>query len=146
MADKKKTVLPEILKREKLQKVALKEKENAARIVGSDKSDGSDSKKDDGPGAKIYKAMDESMSDLRYYFLEGEYRDKVGELFNKNEAQFDRLGITPRRFLDFARESFDRFKQLQKKMPLEPMNKKGWDYLERSLLELIGKLNDKFNK
>ncbi|TGJ98279.1 hypothetical protein EHQ53_00680 [Leptospira langatensis] len=145
MAEKKKTVLPDVLMREKLLKVALDEKAKAARVIGSEKKD-TDPKKDDGPGSKIYKAIDEALVDLRYYFLEGEYRDKVAELFNRNEGQFDRLGITPRRFLDFARESFDRFKQLQKKMPLEPMNKKGWDYLERSLLELIGKLNEKFHK
>ncbi len=135
------------MKREKLLKVALKEKEKAFRNVGSGKNDSDgDSKKDDGPRVKIYKAMDDALSDLRYYFLEGEYRDKVADLFNKNESQFDRLGITPRRFLDYTRESFDRFKQLQKKMPLDPMSKKGWDYLERSLLELINKLNEKFNK
>ncbi|MGJ4748287.1 LIC11177 family protein [Leptospira sp. SA-E8] len=146
MADKKKTVLPDVLMREKLQKIALNEKAKASRIVGSDKGSGSDPKKDDGPGSKIYKAIDESLADLRYYFLEGEYGIKIADLFNRNESQFDRLGITPRRFLEFARESFDRFKQLQKKMPLEPMNKKGWEYLERSLSELIGKLNEKFNK
>lgn len=133
--------------REKLQKIALNEKAKAARIVGSDKVGSEvDPRKEDGPGSKIFKAIDESLSDLRYYFLEGEYGDKVADLFNRNESQFDRLGITPRRFLEFARESFDRFKQLQKKMPLEPMNKKGWEYLERSLSELIGKLNEKFNK
>ncbi len=133
--------------REKLQKIALNEKAKAARVLGSDKVGGeSDPRRDDGPGSKIFKAIDESLSDLRYYFLEGEYGDKVADLFNRNESQFDRLGITPRRFLDYARESFDRFKQLQKKMPLEPMNKKGWEYLERSLSELIGKLNEKFNK
>lgn len=133
--------------REKLQKIALNEKAKAARIVGSDKVGSEvDPRKEDGPGSKIFKAIDESLSDLRYYFLEGEYGDKIADLFNRNESQFDRLGITPRRFLEFARESFDRFKQLQKKMPLEPMNKKGWEYLERSLLELIGKLNEKFNK
>ncbi|GBF38620.1 hypothetical protein LPTSP1_16130 [Leptospira johnsonii] len=146
LADKKKTVLPDVLMREKLQKIALNEKAKASRVVGSDKGNSGDSKRDDGPGSKIYNAIDDSLADLRYYFLEGEYRDKVADLFNRNESQFDRLGITPRRFLDFARESFDRFKQLQKKMPLEPMSKKGWDYLERSLLELIGKLNEKFNK
>ncbi|MEI1279923.1 hypothetical protein V6Z05_16445 [Leptospira venezuelensis] len=147
MADKKKTVLPDVLMREKLQKIALNEKAKAARVLGSDKVGGeSDPRRDDGPGSKIFKAIDESLSDLRYYFLEGEYGDKVADLFNRNESQFDRLGITPRRFLDYARESFDRFKQLQKKMPLEPMNKKGWEYLERSLSELIGKLNEKFNK
>ncbi|TGK00562.1 hypothetical protein EHQ81_00345 [Leptospira selangorensis] len=147
MADKKKTILPDVLMREKLQKIALNEKAKAARIVGSDKVGSEvDPRKEDGPGSKIFKAIDESLSDLRYYFLEGEYGDKIADLFNRNESQFDRLGITPRRFLEFARESFDRFKQLQKKMPLEPMNKKGWEYLERSLLELIGKLNEKFNK
>ncbi|PJZ24491.1 hypothetical protein CH352_13920 [Leptospira hartskeerlii] len=146
MADKKKTVLPDVLMREKLQKIALNEKAKASRIVGPDKGNSGDSKGDDGPGSKIYKAIEESLSDLRYYFLEGEYGSKIADLFNRNESQFDRLGITPRRFLEFARESFDRFKQLQKKMPLEPMNKKGWEYLERSLSELIGKLNDKFHK
>ncbi|EMK02241.1 MULTISPECIES: hypothetical protein [unclassified Leptospira] len=147
MADKKKTVLPEVLMREKLQKIALNEKAKASKIIGSEKGNsGTDPKRDEGPGSKIYKAIDEALADLRYYFLEGEYKDRIADLFNRNENQFDRLGITPRRFLEFARESFDRFKQLQKKMPLEPMNKKGWEYLERSLLELIGKLNDKFNK
>ncbi|TGK36714.1 LIC11177 family protein [Leptospira andrefontaineae] len=147
MADKKKTILPDVLMREKLQKIALNEKAKAARILGSDKVGSEvDPRKEDGPGSKIFKAIDESLSDLRYYFLEGEYGDKIADLFNRNESQFDRLGITPRRFLEFARESFDRFKQLQKKMPLEPMNKKGWEYLERSLSELIGKLNEKFHK
>ncbi|TGK21889.1 hypothetical protein EHO61_01225 [Leptospira fluminis] len=146
MAEKKKTTLNEVLKREKFQKLAKKEQEKSKSVIVVRPDPPAPVKKEDGPGSKIYKTMDESMSDLRFYFLEGEYRERVAELFNANEAQFDRLGITPRRFLDFARESFDRFKQLQKKMPLEPMSKKAWDYMERSLSELIGKLNDRFNK
>lgn len=41
---------------------------------------------------------------------------------------------------------FDRYKQLDKKMPLEPMNKKSWDHVEKSLNELITKLLEKFSK
>ncbi|EQA44038.1 hypothetical protein LEP1GSC050_1988 [Leptospira broomii serovar Hurstbridge str. 5399] len=147
MAEKKKTILSEVLKREKFQKLEKKDKDKAPKSVIAVRPDlDSSPKKDDGPGRKIYKAIDESMGDLRFYFLEGEYREKLAGLFNSHESQFDRLGISPRRFLDFARESFDRFKQLQKKMPLEPMSKKAWEYMDRSLNELIGKLNEKFSR
>nr|WP_228005239.1 hypothetical protein [Leptospira borgpetersenii] len=97
-------------------------------------------------GSKIYKAIDEVKLDIRYYFLEDEYKEKIAAIYAKNEAQLDKLGIDPKKYLDYARESFDRYKQLDKKMPLEPMNKKSWDHVERSLNELISKLLEKFVK
>ncbi|MCG6162096.1 hypothetical protein, partial [Leptospira bandrabouensis] len=96
--------------------------------------------------SKIYKAMDDVKLDVRYYFLEDEYRDKIAGIYIKNEAHLDRLGIEAKKYLDYARESFDRYKQLDKKMPLEPMNKKSWDHVEKSLNELIAKLLEKFVK
>ncbi|PJZ69024.1 hypothetical protein CH373_04065 [Leptospira perolatii] len=151
MTEKKKSLLPDILKREKLQ-AFLKREDNkhASHVVRVQPPLIQPVTEPEpptvGPGSKIFRAIEESMDDIRFYFLEGEYRGKIAALFNENETQFDRLGITPRRFLDYARESFDRFKQLQKKMPLEPMSKKAWDYMDRSLRELIGKLNERFSK
>lgn len=97
-------------------------------------------------GSKIYKAIDEVKLDIRYYFLEDEYKEKIATIYIKNEVQLDKLGVDPKKYLDYARESFDRYKQLNKKMPLEPMNKKSWDHVERSLNELISKLLEKFVK
>ncbi|WP_425460661.1 LIC11177 family protein [Leptospira gomenensis] len=104
------------------------------------------SEKKEGPGSRIYKAMDEIKLDIRYYFLEDEFRDKIAAIYNKNEAHLERLGIEPKKYLDYARETFDRYKQLNKKMPLDPMNKKSWEYVEKSLKELIAKLLEKFVK
>nr|WP_232371651.1 hypothetical protein [Leptospira ainazelensis] len=153
----KKSALFDILKREKLEKLIKGNQNSASKAAGpkeTQKSSGSEnlaektapSEKKEGQGMKIYKAMDEVKLDIRYYFLEDEYKEKVAGIYNKNEGHLDRLGIEPRKYLDYARESFDRFKQLNKKMPLEPMNKKSWDYVEKSLNELIAKLLEKFVK
>ncbi|TGL75306.1 LIC11177 family protein [Leptospira yasudae] len=154
MTQNKKSALFDILKREKLEKLlkknpspqtsAPKEKSQAPATESfADKSAPSD-KKDQ--VSKIYKAMEEVKLDVRYYFLEDEYRDKIAAIYIKNEAHLDRLGIEAKKYLDYARESFDRYKQLDKKMPLEPMNKKSWDHVEKSLNELITKLLEKFVK
>ncbi|WP_394854573.1 LIC11177 family protein [Leptospira ellisii] len=110
-----------------------------------DKSQPTSDKKE-GAGFRIYKAMDEIKLDIRYYFLEDEFRDKIAAIYNKNETHLERLGIEPKKYLDYARETFDRYKQLNKKMPLDPMNKKSWEYVEKSLNELIAKLLEKFVK
>ncbi|AOP36056.1 hypothetical protein A0128_12110 [Leptospira tipperaryensis] len=157
MTKHKKSALFDILKREKLEKLIKGNQNSASKVAGSkenQKSSGSENfddktapiEKKEGQGMKIYKAMDEIKLDIRYYFLEDEYRDKVAGIYNKSEGHLDRLGIDPRKYLEYARESFDRFKQLNKKMPLEPMNKKSWDYVEKSLNELIAKLLEKFLK
>lgn len=148
----KKSALFDILKREKLEKLLKKDsspKTSAPKESSSAPADAISEKtsdKKDSQVSKIYKAMDEVKLDIRYYFLEDEYRDKIAAIYMKSEAQLDRLGIEPRKYLDYARESFDRYKQLDKKMPLEPMNKKSWDHVEKSLNELISKLLEKFVK
>ncbi|EKR92779.1 LIC11177 family protein [Leptospira santarosai] len=154
MTQNKKSALFDILKREKLDKM-LKRNSSAKPSVPNEKpqtsdpenvSEKSSTDKKETQGSKIYKAMDEVKLDIRYYFLEDEYREKIASIYIKNEVQLDKLGIDPKKYLDYARESFDRYKQLDKKMPLEPMNKKSWDHVERSLNELISKLLEKFVK
>ncbi|MCG6168436.1 LIC11177 family protein [Leptospira sanjuanensis] len=154
MTQNKKSALFDILKREKLEKLlkknappktsAPKEKSQSPAMEISGEKSAPVDKKDQ--VSKIYKAMDEVKLDVRYYFLEDEYRDKIAGIYIKNEAHLDRLGIEAKKYLDYARESFDRYKQLDKKMPLEPMNKKSWDHVEKSLNELIAKLLEKFVK
>ncbi|PJZ54924.1 LIC11177 family protein [Leptospira adleri] len=158
MTQNKKSALFDILKREKLEKLVKGNRNSASKAAAAketQKTTGSESleektaapaEKKEGQGTKIYKAMDEIKLDIRYYFLEDEYKEKIAGIYNKNEGHLDRLGIDPRKYLDYARETFDRFKQLNKKMPLEPMNKKSWEYVEKSLNELIVKLLEKFVK
>lgn len=148
----KKSALFDILKREKLDKLLKKDsssKPSASKESSSAPADSPSEKtteKKESQSSKIYKAMDDVKLDIRYYFLEDEYREKVAAIYIKNEIQLDKLGIEPRKYLDYARESFDRYKQLDKKMPLEPMNKKSWEHVEKSLNELITKLFEKFVK
>ncbi|MDI7185679.1 hypothetical protein QMM42_05530 [Leptospira santarosai] len=150
MTQNKKSALFDILKREKLDKMlkrnspAPNEKPQISNPENVSEKSSTDKKEIQ--GSKIYKAMDELKLDIRYYFLEDEYREKIASIYIKNEVQLDKLGIDPKKYLDYARESFDRYKQLDKKMPLEPMNKKSWDHVERSLNELISKLLEKFVK
>ncbi|ALO25004.1 hypothetical protein LEP1GSC137_2001 [Leptospira borgpetersenii str. Noumea 25] len=148
----KKSALFDILKREKLEKIKKKDSSvkpsvpNEKLPTSENVSEKSSTDKKEIQGSKIYKAIDEVKLDIRYYFLEDEYKEKIAAIYAKNEAQLDKLGIDPKKYLDYARESFDRYKQLDKKMPLEPMNKKSWDHVERSLNELISKLLEKFVK
>ncbi|AXR62420.1 LIC11177 family protein [Leptospira mayottensis] len=150
MTQNKKSALFDILKREKLEKM-MKKDPSAKSSVPNEKafenvSEKSSTDKKEVQGSKIYKAIDEVKLDIRYYFLEDEYKEKIATIYIKNEVQLDKLGVDPKKYLDYARESFDRYKQLNKKMPLEPMNKKSWDHVERSLNELISKLLEKFVK
>lgn len=148
----KKSALFDILKREKLEKMLKKGKDPSApneklqTPASENVSEKSSADKKEIQGSKIYKTMDEVKLDIRYYFLEDEYKEKIAAIYAKNEAQLDKLGVDPKKYLDYARESFDRYKQLNKKMPLEPMSKKSWDHVERSLNELISKLLEKFVK
>ncbi|ABJ76532.1 MULTISPECIES: LIC11177 family protein [Leptospira] len=152
MTQNKKSALFDILKREKLEKMKKKDSSvkpsvpNEKLPTSENVSEKSSTDKKEIQGSKIYKAIDEVKLDIRYYFLEDEYKEKIAAIYAKNEAQLDKLGIDPKKYLDYARESFDRYKQLDKKMPLEPMNKKSWDHVERSLNELISKLLEKFVK
>ncbi|ANH00022.2 LIC11177 family protein [Leptospira borgpetersenii] len=152
MTQNKKSALFDILKREKLEKIKKKDSSvkpsvpNEKLPTSENVSEKSSTDKKEIQGSKIYKAIDEVKLDIRYYFLEDEYKEKIAAIYAKNEAQLDKLGIDPKKYLDYARESFDRYKQLDKKMPLEPMNKKSWDHVERSLNELISKLLEKFVK
>ncbi|UPY77189.1 hypothetical protein FH581_014765 [Leptospira weilii] len=152
MTQNKKSALLDILKREKLEKMLKKGKdpsvpnEKLQTPASENVSEKSSTDKKETQGSKIYKTMDEVKLDIRYYFLEDEYKEKIAAIYIKNEAQLDKLGVDPKKYLDYARESFDRYKQLDKKMPLEPMNKKSWDHVERSLNELIAKLLEKFVK
>ncbi|WP_078128109.1 LIC11177 family protein [Leptospira alexanderi] len=150
MTQNKKSALFDILKREKLEKMRKKDpsapNEKLQPPTSENVSEKSSTDKKEAQGSKIYKTMDEVKLDIRYYFLEDEYKEKIAAIYIKNEIQLDKLGVDPKKYLDYARESFDRYKQLNKKMPLEPMNKKSWDHVERSLNELISKLLEKFVK
>ncbi|EQA62775.1 LIC11177 family protein [Leptospira alexanderi] len=150
MTQNKKSALFDILKREKLEKMRKKDpsvpNEKLQTPTSENVSEKSSTDKKETQGSKIYKTMDEVKLDIRYYFLEDEYKEKIAAIYIKNEIQLDKLGVDPKKYLDYARESFDRYKQLNKKMPLEPMNKKSWDHVERSLNELISKLLEKFVK
>ncbi|WP_036096878.1 LIC11177 family protein [Leptospira weilii] len=154
MSKNKKSALFDILKREKLEK--LKKKNSPAKLSEPNEktqispsettSEKSSAEKKESQGSKIYKAIEDVKLDIRYYFLQDEYLEKLAAIYVKNEGPLDKLGIEPKKYLDYARESFDRYKQLDKKMPLEPMNKKSWDHVEKSLNELISKLLEKFVK
>ncbi|WP_061241685.1 hypothetical protein [Leptospira interrogans] len=135
MAQNKKSALFDILKREKLEKM-LKRNSSSGQSQSNEKPQTS----------KIYKAIEDVKLDIRYYFLQDEYVEKLASIYIKNEGPLEKLGIDPKKYLEYARDSFDRYKQLDKKMPLEPMNKKSWDHVEKSLNELITKLLEKFSK
>ncbi|WP_017862587.1 LIC11177 family protein [Leptospira interrogans] len=154
MAQNKKSALFDILKREKLEKM-LKRNSSSGQSQSNEKPqtsvsenvpEKSSTEKKEPQTSKIYKAIEDVKLDIRYCFLQDEYVEKLASIYIKNEGPLEKLGIDPKKYLEYARDSFDRYKQLDKKMPLEPMNKKSWDHVEKSLNELITKLLEKFSK
>ncbi|EKP06632.1 hypothetical protein LEP1GSC049_1693 [Leptospira kirschneri serovar Cynopteri str. 3522 CT] len=148
----KKSALFDILKREKLEKMMKRNssseqsQENEKPQTSENVPEKSSTEKKESQISKIYKAIEDVKLDIRYYFLQDEYVEKLASIYIKNEGPLEKLGIDPKKYLEYARDSFDRYKQLDKKMPLEPMNKKSWDHVEKSLNELITKLLEKFSK
>jgi hypothetical protein len=149
--ENRKSVLADILKRERLQK---EEKKNAARVSapGSSRAENStkalnekvvSSKNSLGFDA----ALKEVSIDIRYYFMtEGDFSGKFKDLYLEIATDLARYGISPRKFIDYTCESFDRFKKLHKLMPLEPMNLKGFKYVETSVRDLVRMMEQKFGK
>ncbi|MCU0823607.1 MAG: hypothetical protein MUF77_03090 [Leptospira sp.] len=155
MAEKKKSVVEDILKREKLTKDFEKEKivsekksiENAVESI----SKATESNQESAKSSKFIKSIDiafsQAKADLRYYFLnDGSFGDEFKRLFNENEDLFKRYGITSQKYLDYIRESFDRYKKIHNMMPLEPMKLKQFKYVEESITELVRMFNQRFGK
>ncbi|MBE7411743.1 MAG: hypothetical protein L6Q54_04950 [Leptospiraceae bacterium] len=85
-------------------------------------------------------------TDIRFYFLKDNYLDKINKMYTEYSEELDKLGISQRKFLDFIRESFERIKQIKKKLPLEPMNDKFYNYVEKCVHDLMEGLRQKFKK
>lgn len=162
-ADNKKSVLSDILKREKLDKLlnrdkkvdvakiatqAIKtktsEKESLSRTQAKDLNNQVNSSK---AGMSFEQAAKDVSIDIRYYFLkEDNYSAKFKELYLSHRDDFSRYGITAKKFIEYSRESFERYKKIQKLMPLEPMKPKGFTYVESSVNDLVKMLAQKFGK
>ncbi len=85
-------------------------------------------------------------TDIRFYFLKGDYLAKINQMYYDYSLDLEEIGISQRKFIDFIRESFERIKQVQKKLPLEPMNPKFYDYVDKCVQELMVGLRQKFKK
>lgn len=123
MAQNKKSALFDILKREKLEKM-LKRNSSSGQSQSNEKPqtsvsenvpDKSSTEKKEPQISKIYKAIEDVKLDIRYYFLQDEYVEKLASIYIKNEGPLEKLGIDPKKYLEYARDSFDRYKQLDKK-------------------------------
>lgn len=83
----KKSALFDILKREKLDKMLKRNSsapnEKPQTSNPENVSEKSSTDKKETQGSKIYKAMDELKLDIRYYFLEDEYREKSPRFISK---------------------------------------------------------------
>lgn len=167
MEEKKKSLLADILKREKLQKAfGLNNKSNnQSKIPNTTEEEQSSQSpppvENNVPQSKINKekekvdaakqvntyekvASDLSL-DIRFYFLkEGEYSKKFKKLYYDNKEKLDKYGIDARKFLEYCQESFDRYKKAKNMMPLDPMKPKAYDYVEKSIKELLQLFARKF--
>ncbi|TGM01293.1 LIC11177 family protein [Leptospira jelokensis] len=155
MPDDKKSSVDEVLKREKLTKEFEKEKriseqkaiEQAAAKLSSQSQLNSEPTKTSKFITNIDIAFSQAKADLRYYFLnDGNYADEFKRLFVENESIFKRYGITSQKYLEYVRESFDRYKKIHDMMPLEPMKPKHFKYVEDSISELVRMFNQRFGK
>ena len=90
------------------------------------------------------RAFIEATEDLRFFFIKDEYLEKLKEIYKPNFNDLEKFGVSAYKFLDYAREAFERYKNMKKEMPLEPLNKKSWAYVETSLKNLIEALQKKF--
>ncbi|WCL48856.1 hypothetical protein [Leptospira sp. GIMC2001] len=155
--ENRRSVLADILKRERLDRFLKKEKKtDISKATGLIKEKSGDKPFDPKEASKgkpgkmdsnFELAVKEVAVDIRYYFLtEGEYTAKFRELYNELREDLNRYGITAKKFIDYSRESFDRYKNIQKMMPLEPMKLKGFKYVESSVRDLVKMMGQKFGK
>ncbi len=158
MAENKSSSVEEILKREKLIKDFEREKaESEKRAISTalDKiaktTHPASNSNSEAHSARFITSFDMALSqsrqDLRFYFLnETEYGEKLKNIFQENEAMFKKYGINGRKFLEYVRESFERYKNIHSLMPLEPMKPKHFKYVEDSIQELIRMFQQRFGK
>ncbi|TGL87759.1 hypothetical protein EHQ68_06365 [Leptospira congkakensis] len=155
MPVEKKSSVDEVLKREKLSKEFEKEKrssekkaiEQAAAKLSAQSSETTDTVKTSKFITNIDIAFSQAKTDLRFYFLnDGTYADDFKKMFQENESLFKRYGITSQKYLEYIRESFDRYKKIHDMMPLDPMKPKHFKYVEDSIAELVRMFNQRFGK
>lgn len=155
MPVEKKSSVEEVLKREKLAKEFEKEKrssekkaiEQAAAKLSSQSLETTDTAKPSKFITNIDIAFSQAKTDLRFYFLnDGNYADDFKRMFLENESLFKRYGITSQKYLEYIRESFDRYKKIHDMMPLDPMKPKHFKYVEDSISELVRMFNQRFGK
>lgn len=158
--ENRKSLLADILKRERLEKSLKKDKTSeiskAKALIQEkeSKSSSNNSSRDLSDRVNASKAssnydqaLEEMLLDIRFYFLkEGEYSSKFRTLFLNNKNNLDKYGITAKKFLEYAQESFDRYKKTHRMMPLDAMKPKSYKYVENSILELIRLMSEKFGK
>lgn len=153
MAEKKKSAVEEVLKRERLSRDFEKEKgvtekkaiQSAVDIMSKATPENQESAKTSKFIKNIDIAFSQAKADLRYYFLnEQNYGDEFKKKFAENEEIFKKFGITSQKYLEYIRESFDRYKKIHNLMPLEPMKPKHFKYVEDSIAELVRMFNQRF--
>lgn len=155
MPVEKKSSVEEVLKREKLTKEFEREKrsseqkaiEQAAAKLSAQSPETTDTAKTSKFITNIDIAFSQAKTDIRFYFLnDGTYADDFKRMFEENESIFKRYGITNQKYLEYVRESFDRYKKIHNMLPLDPMKPKHYKYVEDSILELVRMFNQRFGK
>lgn len=154
--ENRKTVLHDILKRERENKVIQKDKTgdfgkfaSIAKSKIEEKSNDSNSSNTTKPLTTIsYEdAVADVSLDIRYYFLrDGAFVPEFKTLYNELKVDLNKYGINSRKYLEYCRESFDRYKNNNKLMPLDPMKIKAYKYVEASVRDLLKVMNEKFKK
>jgi len=154
--ENRRSVLHDILKREKENKKLNKEKPptvsksipTAKSLIDEKSSSTQTNSAKSKPGLSAYdEAINEVASDIRFYLVrDGDYTIRFKDLYDELKLDMNKFGINARKYLDYVRESFDRFKSTHKMMPLAPMNAKAYKYVESSFRELLNKMQEKFKK
>ncbi|WP_109020590.1 LIC11177 family protein [Leptospira kobayashii] len=155
MAENKNSMVGEVLKREKLRKDHKKEQIETerkaieaavAKMAPSEEKPSIVSAANSRRYLSSYEiAVVKTSKDIRYYFLlEEEYASKFKEIFQTNEAIFKRYAIDGPKYLEYIRESYERYKKVHSLMPLEPMKPKHFKYVVDSIHELIHMLGQRF--
>lgn len=151
-----KSDLHDVLKREKQAKALEKERSDQAKKwtethpnslnPSSDSSNASDSSKSKEKSA-YEKAVTICLGDIRFYFLkENEFAEKIKALYFELESELTKYSIPPNQFLEYCKDSFDRYKTINGKLPLEPMRQKSFEHVSSSIRELVRMLRAKINK
>lgn len=157
--EEKKSVLGDILKRERLDKMLRKDKvedgdgsgqKSKSPVSHTNQTQARDINnrvKSSQANTSYDSALQEILLDIRYYFLkEGDYNDKFREIYFHHKIELEKYGINAKKFIEYARESFDRYKKTNDLMPLEPMKPKAYKYVESSIQDLVKMLGEKFGK